>query len=208
MDPLLGTQFNAGRLYAVISSRPGQSGRADGYILEGKELEVRQDLIDVPCGVEASVLTRDLYSSMSRNSVLASTSRNTVPPIRRFSPLHFTRLLRILISPSSLSTPSHDMVQTLMFQVVLWQNALSKYPKEGMWLSCKVTFLSFVTCTDPLEIVQRYQVCPSVVGGMVSVRCGPAKPRCSYFSYFSPKVIFSTNDSQCNRYCITAGGIG
>jgi small subunit ribosomal protein S8e len=23
----------------VISSRPGQSGRADGYILEGKELE-------------------------------------------------------------------------------------------------------------------------------------------------------------------------
>jgi len=23
----------------VVSSRPGQSGRADGYILEGKELE-------------------------------------------------------------------------------------------------------------------------------------------------------------------------
>jgi len=32
-------EFNAGRLYACISSRPGQSGRADGYILEGKELE-------------------------------------------------------------------------------------------------------------------------------------------------------------------------
>ena len=32
-------QFNAGRLYAAISSRPGQSGRCDGYILEGKELE-------------------------------------------------------------------------------------------------------------------------------------------------------------------------
>ena len=28
-------------MYAVISSRPGQSGRADGYILEGRELEVR-----------------------------------------------------------------------------------------------------------------------------------------------------------------------
>jgi small subunit ribosomal protein S8e len=40
IDPLLETQFAAGRLYAVISSRPGQSGRADGYILEGKELEV------------------------------------------------------------------------------------------------------------------------------------------------------------------------
>jgi len=32
-------QFGAGRLYAILSSRPGQSGRADGYILEGKELE-------------------------------------------------------------------------------------------------------------------------------------------------------------------------
>jgi small subunit ribosomal protein S8e len=41
IDPLLETQFAAGRLYAAISSRPGQSGRADGYVLEGKELEVR-----------------------------------------------------------------------------------------------------------------------------------------------------------------------
>ena len=32
------SQFNAGRLYAAISSRPGQSGRCDGYILEGEEL--------------------------------------------------------------------------------------------------------------------------------------------------------------------------
>ena len=40
VDNLLETQFAAGRLYASISSRPGQSGRADGYILEGKELEV------------------------------------------------------------------------------------------------------------------------------------------------------------------------
>ncbi|KAG9006601.1 40S ribosomal protein [Tulasnella sp. 427] len=39
IEPLLETQFGAGRLYALISSRPGQSGRADGYILEGKELE-------------------------------------------------------------------------------------------------------------------------------------------------------------------------
>ena len=36
--------MESGRLYAVISSRPGQSGRADGYILEGKELEVSSDL--------------------------------------------------------------------------------------------------------------------------------------------------------------------
>ncbi|KAM0747119.1 ribosomal protein S8e [Meredithblackwellia eburnea MCA 4105] len=39
VDPLLESQFSAGRLYAAISSRPGQSGRADGYILEGKELD-------------------------------------------------------------------------------------------------------------------------------------------------------------------------
>lgn len=32
------SQFGAGRLYACISSRPGQSGRCDGYILEGEEL--------------------------------------------------------------------------------------------------------------------------------------------------------------------------
>ena len=32
-------QFDSGRFMACISSRPGQSGRADGYILEGKELE-------------------------------------------------------------------------------------------------------------------------------------------------------------------------
>uniref|UniRef100_A0A7E4UY01 40S ribosomal protein S8 n=1 Tax=Panagrellus redivivus TaxID=6233 RepID=A0A7E4UY01_PANRE len=35
----LAEQFSAGRLLARIASRPGQSGRADGYILEGKELE-------------------------------------------------------------------------------------------------------------------------------------------------------------------------
>merc|ERR1712187_1021327 len=39
LDPLLDEQFTTGRLYASISSRPGQCGRCDGYILEGKELE-------------------------------------------------------------------------------------------------------------------------------------------------------------------------
>ena len=39
IDPKVEEQFNSGRLLAVIASRPGQSGRADGYILEGKELE-------------------------------------------------------------------------------------------------------------------------------------------------------------------------
>ena len=39
IDQHVAEQFAAGRLLAVVGSRPGQSGRADGYILEGKELE-------------------------------------------------------------------------------------------------------------------------------------------------------------------------
>merc|ERR1712057_126707 len=35
----LETQFNTGRLFAKITSRPGQSGRCDGVILEGAELK-------------------------------------------------------------------------------------------------------------------------------------------------------------------------
>merc|ERR550534_1866437 len=38
IDNALVDQFNSGRLLACISSRPGQSGRCDGYILEGEEL--------------------------------------------------------------------------------------------------------------------------------------------------------------------------
>ncbi|KFD67145.1 hypothetical protein M514_07452 [Trichuris suis] len=39
VEPALEDQFTSGRLLAVIASRPGQVGRADGYILEGHELE-------------------------------------------------------------------------------------------------------------------------------------------------------------------------
>ena len=38
VDPAILEQFSTGRLLAAISSRPGQVGRADGYILEGPEL--------------------------------------------------------------------------------------------------------------------------------------------------------------------------
>ena len=33
------SQFTTGRVYALVTSRPGQCGRCDGYILEGKELD-------------------------------------------------------------------------------------------------------------------------------------------------------------------------
>lgn len=45
VDPQLERQFEAGRLYAVVASRPGQSGRVDGYVLEGDELAFYQRAI-------------------------------------------------------------------------------------------------------------------------------------------------------------------
>ncbi|GAB5567691.1 40S ribosomal protein S8 [Prionailurus iriomotensis] len=36
---LLEERFQQGKLLACIASRPGQCGQADGYVLEGKELE-------------------------------------------------------------------------------------------------------------------------------------------------------------------------
>merc|ERR1712093_705891 len=39
IDPNIESQFDSNRLFAAISSRPGQSGRCDGYILEGRELD-------------------------------------------------------------------------------------------------------------------------------------------------------------------------
>eukprot|EP01126_Amoeba_proteus_P041747 TRINITY_DN44_c0_g1_i1.p1 TRINITY_DN44_c0_g1~~TRINITY_DN44_c0_g1_i1.p1 ORF type:complete len:290 (+),score=75.16 TRINITY_DN44_c0_g1_i1:118-987(+) len=38
LETHLADQFNTGRLYARITSRPGQVGRCDGYVLEGEEL--------------------------------------------------------------------------------------------------------------------------------------------------------------------------
>jgi len=38
LESAIEDQFASGRLLACIASRPGQSGRADGYILEGEEL--------------------------------------------------------------------------------------------------------------------------------------------------------------------------
>ena len=45
VDQTLERQFEAGRLYAVVASRPGQSGRVDGYVLEGEELAFYQRAI-------------------------------------------------------------------------------------------------------------------------------------------------------------------
>jgi len=39
LEKALEDQFTTGRLFACISSRPGQSGRCDGFVLEGRELE-------------------------------------------------------------------------------------------------------------------------------------------------------------------------
>mmetsp|Transcript_2327 Transcript_2327/g.4795 ORF Transcript_2327/g.4795 Transcript_2327/m.4795 type:complete len:201 (+) Transcript_2327:47-649(+) len=39
IEQALDDQFVGGRLFAKITSRPGQSGRCDGYVLEGPELQ-------------------------------------------------------------------------------------------------------------------------------------------------------------------------
>ncbi|KAI9847377.1 MAG: ribosomal protein S8A [Sclerophora amabilis] len=45
VESSLEKEFESGRLFAVVSSRPGQSGRCDGYILEGEELAFYQRAI-------------------------------------------------------------------------------------------------------------------------------------------------------------------
>jgi len=42
LEDALDAQFASGRILAKITSRPGQTGRCDGYILEGKELAFYQ----------------------------------------------------------------------------------------------------------------------------------------------------------------------
>jgi small subunit ribosomal protein S8e len=46
VDPKVEEQLTTGRLHAKIMSRPGQSGRLDGIILEGAELEFYKKKID------------------------------------------------------------------------------------------------------------------------------------------------------------------
>uniref|UniRef100_A0A7S1VXP3 40S ribosomal protein S8 n=1 Tax=Grammatophora oceanica TaxID=210454 RepID=A0A7S1VXP3_9STRA len=45
LETALDNQFGGGRLLAKISSRPGQTGRCDGYILEGPELHFYQRMM-------------------------------------------------------------------------------------------------------------------------------------------------------------------
>lgn len=54
VDPKILEQMQSGRVYAVISSRPGQSGRADGYVLEGPELEFYMRKLAVKKGGKAA----------------------------------------------------------------------------------------------------------------------------------------------------------
>jgi len=54
LDSHLEDQFASGRLLACISSRPGQCGRSDGYILEGQELQFYQKKIQKKKGKGAA----------------------------------------------------------------------------------------------------------------------------------------------------------
>jgi small subunit ribosomal protein S8e len=45
LEPAIDSQFASGRLLAKITSRPGQTGRCDGYVLEGPELVFYQKMM-------------------------------------------------------------------------------------------------------------------------------------------------------------------
>jgi small subunit ribosomal protein S8e len=45
LETALDHQFASGRMFAKITSRPGQTGRCDGYILEGPELVFYQKMM-------------------------------------------------------------------------------------------------------------------------------------------------------------------
>mmetsp|Transcript_14526 Transcript_14526/g.24078 ORF Transcript_14526/g.24078 Transcript_14526/m.24078 type:complete len:203 (+) Transcript_14526:63-671(+) len=45
LESVLDSQFASGRLLAKVTSRPGQTGRCDGYILEGRELQFYQRMM-------------------------------------------------------------------------------------------------------------------------------------------------------------------
>jgi small subunit ribosomal protein S8e len=45
LESVLDQQFSSGRLLAKVTSRPGQTGRCDGYILEGPELVFYQKMM-------------------------------------------------------------------------------------------------------------------------------------------------------------------
>lgn len=71
----------------MLSSRPGQSGRADGYILEGAEFEVRRSCLfadSLHCTADQFLLC----AALVRHSSTASVS----PCVARCLPLTSSRL--------------------------------------------------------------------------------------------------------------------
>ncbi|KAL4948371.1 hypothetical protein BDW69DRAFT_198931 [Aspergillus filifer] len=72
-------QFESGRLYAVIASRPGQSGRVDGYILEGEELAFYQRAIRKTTSTRLLLLSDTHTTSPAPPHSSASPYRSPLP---------------------------------------------------------------------------------------------------------------------------------
>ncbi|GLJ40618.1 hypothetical protein SUGI_0838440 [Cryptomeria japonica] len=87
LDQHMEEQFAGGKLMACISSRPGQCGRADGYILEGKELEFYMKKLQKKKGKGAAVILR-VKNSDVRTSNLSLEMRIFVA--RMLCPYHFS----------------------------------------------------------------------------------------------------------------------
>ncbi|RAL00402.1 40S ribosomal eS8 domain-containing protein [Aspergillus ibericus CBS 121593] len=88
-------QFESGRLYAVVSSRPGQSGRVDGYILEGEELAFYQRAI------------RNIQTKMKTTLLLLSDT-HTLPP---HPPLTTSNAYRHPLPPSDILIHAGDLTK-------------------------------------------------------------------------------------------------
>ncbi|KAM0801491.1 40S ribosomal protein S8e [Usnea florida] len=96
VDTALERQFEAGRLYAVVASRPGQSGRVDGYVLEGEELAFYQRAIRKACihiSLPANQIEDPVMSTNTvRTRLLIMSDTHTVSPLPSTDPTHAYRL--------------------------------------------------------------------------------------------------------------------
>jgi hypothetical protein len=79
LDPRIEEQLATNRLYAAISSRPGQSGRADGYVLEGPELEFYLKKL----AKKGSVKTASASITTTTTTAAAATTTTTAPAAKQ-----------------------------------------------------------------------------------------------------------------------------
>ncbi|KAL4886755.1 ribosomal protein S8e-domain-containing protein [Aspergillus karnatakaensis] len=111
-------QFESGRLYAVIASRPGQSGRVDGYILEGDELAFYQRAIRK---------NHTMPPKTTKTRLLLISDTHTLPP----SPSSFNTPYRHPLPPAQILLHAGDITKVgLHSEHTLILEMLKRHPAE------------------------------------------------------------------------------